>query len=102
MSIGMPPVALATTEIPQLIIDGYTGFSSLNLEYLIDKMKYLLMDKGMAEKLGKAAQNKVENDYSIRDFKEKWFRTINLVKTGVFNERPEFLKKVNSFDNNTI
>ena len=42
MMIGIPVVALATTEAPLYIKNGYNGYIHNDINYLIDKMKILL------------------------------------------------------------
>ena len=42
MTIGMPVVALATTELPTVIQNGETGFVACNIDELVYSMRYLL------------------------------------------------------------
>jgi len=48
MTIGMPVVALATTELPTAINNGVTGFISCDIDKLIDAMQFLLANPGEA------------------------------------------------------
>jgi hypothetical protein len=45
MHVGLPIVALATTEIPVVIEDGVTGFIATDPARLIDRMRDLLADR---------------------------------------------------------
>src|SRR5207302_10379557 len=42
MTIGMPVVALATTELPTVIENGVSGFVSCDVEKLVEGMNFLL------------------------------------------------------------
>src|SRR5207302_284941 len=42
MTIGMPVVALATTELPTVVENGVTGYISCNIDELIKHMRSLL------------------------------------------------------------
>jgi len=72
MSIGMPIVALATTELPSVIIDGYSGFISNDLEYLADRMQLLLRDPVQARRLGENARKVAEERFDLRRFLRDW------------------------------
>ncbi len=52
MTIGMPVVALATTELPTVIRDGENGYISCDLDVLIERMRGLLTDLAEARRLG--------------------------------------------------
>ena len=56
MTIGMPIVALATTELPTVIEDGVNGYVSSDPDYLTDRMRDLLADVGLARRLGANAR----------------------------------------------
>src|SRR5438067_12821815 len=42
MTVGMPVVALATTELPTVIENGVTGYVSCDIDRLINAMQFLL------------------------------------------------------------
>src|SRR3712207_2610897 len=52
MTIGMPVVALATTELPTVVEDGVSGYVSADPEVLIDRMRQLGADRDLARRLG--------------------------------------------------
>lgn len=72
MSIGMPIVALSTTELPAVIVDGVNGFISNNVDYLIDRMQLLLSDRELAFKLGQAAKAVADERFSLERFVRDW------------------------------
>src|SRR5438270_5849180 len=42
MTIGMPVVALATTELPTVIEDCHNGYISCDVDELIERMRFLI------------------------------------------------------------
>src|SRR5258708_19384091 len=56
MTIGMPVVALATTELPTVIENGETGYVSCNINKLIENMRFLLANRREAYRLGTNAR----------------------------------------------
>jgi len=56
MTIGMPVVALATTELPTVINNGVTGFISCDIDKLIDAMQFLLTNPDEARRIGENAR----------------------------------------------
>lgn len=74
LSIGLPTVALSTTELPAVIIDGVNGFVSNDIDYLIDRMRQLLADRALAAKLGQAARTMAQERFGIQRFIRDWDR----------------------------
>lgn len=72
MAIGMPVVALATTEVPTVVEDGVTGYVSNNLDYLADSMNRLLQDRDHALKMGARAREVGLTRFSIDRFARDW------------------------------
>jgi hypothetical protein len=72
MMLGLPIVALATTEIATVVKNGETGFIDTNVDSLIDRMQLLLKDKALAKKLGKNAREYAEQRFGIKRFTEEW------------------------------
>ncbi|RPH74751.1 MAG: glycosyltransferase, partial [Candidatus Rokuibacteriota bacterium] len=56
MMLGLPLVALATTEIPAIVEDGVSGFTDTNVPRLVERMHNLVADRGLAEQIGRAGQ----------------------------------------------
>jgi glycosyltransferase involved in cell wall biosynthesis len=72
MHVGMPIVALATTEVPTIIEDGISGIASTDPSRLIEGMRELLRDPGLAEELGRAGQAVARERFSIERFARDW------------------------------
>jgi len=74
MMLGMPIVALATTEYTTVIRDGYNGFIHTDIDYLAGKMKLLLADKDLARELGDNARTTAQQRFSINRFTQRWLQ----------------------------
>ena len=75
MMIGMPIVALATTEMPTVLEDGRSGVIHTDPDYLIDGAAELLRDHALAARLGEAARGIALERFSIDRFTADWSRT---------------------------
>jgi glycosyltransferase involved in cell wall biosynthesis len=85
MTIGMPVVGLATTELPSVITNGVNGLISNNLEELEAGMQRLLDDPAEAHRLGAAGQQVARQRFSIERFTATWdqvFRAAVAATTG--------------------
>lgn len=83
MTIGMPIVGLATTEMPVTIENGKSGYIHTDVDYLIEKMKFLLHNKDHAMQLSKGAREAGERKFNIKRFSEEWMLTLeNVVKSA--------------------
>ncbi len=72
MTIGMPVVALATTELPTVIEHGKTGFISCDMEELIVSMRRLLADPDEARMLGENARAIALKRFGLGRFLDDW------------------------------
>jgi glycosyltransferase involved in cell wall biosynthesis len=72
LMIGMPVVALATTELPTVITNGETGFVSCDMDQLIGNMRMLLEDPAEARRIGKNARELARERFSIERFARDW------------------------------
>ncbi|MBA2681376.1 MAG: glycosyltransferase family 4 protein [Ktedonobacteraceae bacterium] len=72
MTIGMPIIALATTELPTVIENGKTGYVSCNLDELIEHMRRLLSDPTEAQRLGANARAVARDRFGLPHFIEAW------------------------------
>ena len=70
--VGMPVVALATTELPTVIADGETGFVSCNVDYLIERMRQLMDDPAEARRIGANAQAMARERFGLERFIRDW------------------------------
>ena len=72
MHIGMPVVALATTEVARVIVNGHNGYADTRPDGLIDVMRTLLADPDLARRWGDAARATALARYSIERFVADW------------------------------
>lgn len=79
MTIGMPVVALATTELPTVIKNGETGYVSCNINELIENMHSLLSDRREAYRLGTNARALARERFGLDRFMRDWNRAFELV-----------------------
>ena len=79
MMIGMPIVALATTEMATTITNDVSGFVSNDLDWLIDRMNDLLIYPEEARRLGYGAYCYAQEHFSIRRFSHEWTETLRFV-----------------------
>ncbi|MGI5835081.1 MAG: glycosyltransferase [Chloroflexota bacterium] len=79
MAIGMPIVALATTEVPTAVENGVNGYVSNDLEYLTEGMQRLLSDRQEAERMGRRSREIARDRFSIERFARDWERAFALV-----------------------
>ncbi|RFS17537.1 glycosyltransferase family 4 protein [Emticicia sp. C21] len=73
MMVGMPVVALATTEYASVIKNGDSGFINTNIDALIEDMKLLVEDRVLANTLGIEAQTIAKNRFNINRFTNEWY-----------------------------
>jgi hypothetical protein len=72
MTIGMPVVALATTELPTVIEDGVNGFISCDPGVLVRRMRWLIDHPYEAARMGAAARRTAEARFSLDRFARDW------------------------------
>lgn len=77
MMLGMPVVALATTETPKLIEHGVSGVVDTSLSGLVDGMRELLRDYRLATRLGEQARRQAMQRHSIARFVADWNRALS-------------------------
>ena len=82
MTIGLPIVGLATTELPTVIQDRVTGFISNDLRVLVDRMRLLLADADLAALMGEAAREVALGRFSIDRFARDWDRVLSGLAGG--------------------
>lgn len=74
MTIGMPVVALATTELPTVIENDHNGFISCDVDELIERMRFLLAHPHVAHRLGQNARATAERRFGLDRFVRDWNR----------------------------
>lgn len=72
MMVGMPIVGLATTELPTIIENNYSGYVHTDIDWLINKMQSLLHQPYKAQKMGEMAQDIAIQRFHIDRFREDW------------------------------
>jgi hypothetical protein len=72
MMVGLPPVGLAATELAAVIRDGETGYVDTDLERLVERMRALIDDPGLARELGAAARREAMRRFGIGRFVRDW------------------------------
>jgi len=82
MLLGMPVVALATTEMPTVISDGRSGLTDTDPDALIDRAQALLDDHALAARLGAAGRDVARKRFSMERFTADWDRALHDVIEG--------------------
>ncbi len=76
MTVGVPVVGLATTELPAIVDDGVNGFASTDPARLVEDMRALLADPALARRVGAAGRATAATRFSIRRFVDDWDRLL--------------------------
>lgn len=79
MMVGMPVVALATTEMVTVIDNGESGYLDTNLNTLIAHMKELGRSPALARQLGAMARRRASERFGIGRFCDDWERVLREV-----------------------
>lgn len=72
LTIGMPVVALATTELPDVIQNGVHGYLSNDLDVLVSGMRRLIDDPDHARELGQNARELAARRFGLERFARDW------------------------------
>ncbi len=72
MTIGMPVIALATTELPTIIEHGKSGYISCNPDELIAHMRRLLANPDEAKLMGAYARTVARDRFGLERFIRDW------------------------------
>lgn len=83
MTIGMPVVALATTELPTVILNGETGYVSCDIDTLIEHMRFLLSNYEEAARMGRNGRALARERFGLDRFINDWNRAFALVTQPV-------------------
>lgn len=79
MLVGMPIVALATTEMATVIDNGVSGYVNTDVSTLIDQMQNLLEDHELARQLGAGARRYAQERFNIGRFVDDWHSVFRFV-----------------------
>jgi glycosyltransferase involved in cell wall biosynthesis len=72
MTIGMPVVALATTELPTVLQNGHAGFISCDPDELLAGMRTLLARPDEARRMGANARRVALERFGLQRFARAW------------------------------
>ncbi len=76
MLVGLPVVALATTEMATVIEDGVSGFIDTRPTRLVAGMRSLIEDRALAARMGEAARRFALERFDIGRFARDWDETL--------------------------
>jgi hypothetical protein len=79
MMIGLPVVALATTEMATVIKNGVNGYLDTDPAKLVRHMQALIDDPGLARTLGEGARQTARERFNIDRFVADWLRVLHEV-----------------------
>ncbi len=82
MMIGMPIIALATTEMVTVVENGVSGYVDTNLNRLVERMQELLNHPDEAHRLSANARRHARERFNIQRFIRDWDQAFSLV-TGI-------------------
>lgn len=74
MAVGLPIVALATTELPSVVPHREAGVVTNDLDELLSGMDQLLRDRDLAGRMGKRAREIARETFGIQRFIGDWER----------------------------
>lgn len=77
MMVGVPVVALATTEMATVIENGRSGYADTNIGNLIAHMQELLRDPELARTLGEQGRRHAIERFNIQRFVNDWNRALS-------------------------
>jgi glycosyltransferase involved in cell wall biosynthesis len=88
MMVGLPVVALATTEVATVIENGRSGYIDTNVQALTGRMQALLKDPALARELGAGARRRAQERFGIGRFVDDWMRVFADVTGSARLPRP--------------
>jgi hypothetical protein len=78
MHLGIPVVALATTEVPRAVPEG-CGFVSNDVAELVEAVRLLVADPERARVVGRLGRRAVRQRYSLERFLDDWDQVLKEV-----------------------
>ena len=76
MTLGLPVVGVATTEMVRAVPSGVAGFVDTAVEPLIERMRQLIAEPQLARELGRGARRHALERYGIGRFVREWEKTL--------------------------
>jgi hypothetical protein len=86
MMIGLPIIAMATTEIATVIENGVSGYVDTRLEVLVERMRALCSDPELARYLSRGAVQTAQRRYNLNRFIRDWNAAFEEV-TGIQSQK---------------
>lgn len=83
MSVGMPVVALATTEMATVVENGVSGYADTRVDVLVERMRRLLDDPSEAARLGAGAGRTARRRFDMQRFVRDWNAAFGDAVAGV-------------------
>lgn len=81
MQLGMPVVALATTEAPAAV-PPLAGFVSCDLDELSHAIRMLIKDPELADRMGRAARHHALSHFGLDPFLRRWDEVLERAVAG--------------------
>lgn len=81
MYLGMPVVALATTETP-LAVPSEAGFVTTRRDQIVPAVRYLMKDPDVAEQAGRIGRRHAKRRYGLDRFLADWDDVLRTVVAG--------------------
>lgn len=72
MTIGMPIIGLASTELSTVIVNGENGYVATDVDRLVEHMRALLANPAEARRLGDGARRTALERFGIERFVRDW------------------------------
>jgi hypothetical protein len=72
MTIGMPIVGVASTELTTVIVNGENGYIATDVDTLVERMHALLAEPALARQLGEGARRTAQERFGIARFMRDW------------------------------
>ncbi|HET7060642.1 MAG TPA: glycosyltransferase family 4 protein [Nitrosospira sp.] len=82
MTIGLPIIGLATTEMVTAVENGKTGYVETDIDKLIERMRHLIDNPSHAVELSHNARNYASRRFNIMRFADDWQSTVDRCVTG--------------------
>lgn len=82
MAVGLPIVALATTEMPTVIRNEFNGYIDTRIDRLEEVMQTLIADPELARRWGQGARQTARERFSIQRFTREWETLLLEVAAG--------------------
>jgi glycosyltransferase involved in cell wall biosynthesis len=87
MTVGMPVVAVATTEMTTVVENGVSGYADTRIDVLVERMRRLLRDPLEAARLGAGARRTAQRRFDIERFVRDWNAAFDDVVRGTHANR---------------